>query len=87
MATTPAPDSHGHADDYVPGEMPIAAQRATFRSVLVLFKWASLAIAASLILLTMWFCTPAGFIPSAVVALIVVVLGVVFLRAKPQAAH
>jgi hypothetical protein len=86
MATT-AHDSHGHADHYTPGEMPIADQQATFTGVMGLFKWGSLAIAVSLILLTMWFCTPAGFLPALVVSLIVLILGVVFLRAKPQAAH
>jgi hypothetical protein len=86
MATT-APDSHGDADHYVSGQMPIAGQTTTYRSVMGLFKWSSLVIAASLILLIMWFCTPAGFLPSFVVALIVLVLGVTFLRAKPQATH
>ena len=45
------------------------------------------ALAAFLTLLVFWFCTPAGFLPGVVVAAIIVVLGVVFLREKPVAAH
>jgi hypothetical protein len=82
MAT--AHDSHA---DYTPGEMPIAEQAATFTGVVGMFKWGSLAVAASLVMLVLWFCTPAGFIPGVVVALIMVVLGVVFLRSKPGAHH
>jgi hypothetical protein len=44
-------------------------------------------LAASLVMLVLWFCTPAGFIPGVVVALIMVVLGGVFLRSKPGAHH
>lgn len=83
MAT--AHDS-SHAE-YHPGDMPIEEQKATFTGVVGMFKWGSLFTAAALILLTMWFCTPAGFFPALVVAVIVLVLGVVFLRTKPEAEH
>ncbi len=79
-----APDSH---TDYHPGDMNIAEQSATFNLVVGLFKWGSLALAASLVLLIVWFCTPAGFLPAFVVAILMVVLGVAFLRGKKSAAH
>lgn len=69
------------------GQMNVAEHTATFRSVMGLFKWGSLWTAALLILLTMWFCTPAGFFPALVVTVIVLVIGGVFLRSKPAAAH
>ncbi len=77
-----AHDSHA---EYHSGQMNIAEQTSTFQSVIGMFKWGSLAVAASLVLLTLWFCTPAGFLPGFVVALVMVILGVIFLRAKPAA--
>ena len=69
------------------GQMAIAEQSATFKSVMGMFKWGSLWTAATLVLLTMWFCTPAGFLPAAVVAAIMLALGGFFLRSKPSPGH
>jgi hypothetical protein len=77
-------DAHAHTD-YVPGEMPIQEQASTFHGVMGLFKWGSLFTAAALVLLVFWFCTPAGFVPGFIVALILLVLGGVFLREKKTA--
>jgi hypothetical protein len=82
---TAAPDSH--ASDHVPGEMPIVEHTTTFLSVMGLFKWGSLALAAFLTLLIFWFCTPAGFLPGFIVAVIMVIAGIFFLREKPAAGH
>jgi Bacterial aa3 type cytochrome c oxidase subunit IV len=79
-----AHDSHA---DYVPGEMPIAEQAATFHGVMGLFKWGSLVTAAFLTMLVLWFCTPADFFSGAVVAVIILAVGIFTLRAKPDAAH
>lgn len=73
--------SHQH------GQMEVVEHTQTFRSVMGMFKWGSLWTAATLVLLTMWFCTRAGFIPAAVVAVIMLALGGFFLRGKPAAAH
>jgi len=79
-----AHDSHA---DYVPGEMPIAEQSATFTGVMGMFKWGSLLTAASLAWLVLWFCTPAGFFPGLVVAVIMLAVGIFALRSKPGAGH
>jgi len=79
--------AHDSPSEHHPGKMNISEQTATFRLVVGLFKWGSLAIAASLVLLTLWFCTGAGFFPGFVIALIMVVLGVIFLREKTSDAH
>ena len=79
-----AHDSHA---SYHPGDMNLTEQSATFQGVMGMFKWGSLAVAASLILLVLWFCTPAGFLPGFVVAAVVVILGVVFLRETKSATH
>lgn len=76
-----------HASDYHRGEMDIQEQSATYDLFMGMTKWGSLAIAALLVLLVVWFCTPAGFLSGFISAAVLAVLGVVFLREKPAAAH
>jgi len=75
------------ASEYHRGEMDISEQTATFALFNGMTKWGSVALAALLSLLVLWFCTPAGFIPGAIVAVLIVVLGVTLLRDKPEASH
>lgn len=75
-----------HGSDYHRGGMDIREQVATFHLFNALTKWGSLHIAALLILLTLWFCTDAGFLGGAAAAVVVVALGIVFLREKKGAA-
>jgi len=75
------------ASEYHRGEMDISEQTATYNGFMLLTKWGSLAIAALLVLLVLWFCTPAGFLTSLGVALVVTVIGIFVLRDKPDAAH
>ena len=75
------------ATDYHRGEMDIREQVSTFHFFNGLTKWGSLAMAALLTLLTLWFCTPAGFIGGAASAVVLLAIGILVLRDKPQAAH
>lgn len=75
------------ASEYHRGEMDISEQKATYAVFMSLTKWGSLAIAAGLVLFTVWFCTPAGFVPGFVSAVVISVVGVVVLRDKPEAGH
>ena len=75
------------ASEYHRGEMDISEQKATYAVFMFLTKWGSLAIAALLVLLTLWFCTPAGFVPGFISALVVAVIGVIVLRDKPGEGH
>jgi hypothetical protein len=75
----------GAASDYHHGDQDIHAQQATFRAVLVGTKWGSLAVAATVLFLTMWFCTDAGFLTAFVTAAILVAVGIFFLRSSPPA--
>lgn len=75
------------ASEYHRGEMDISEQVATFHLFNGMTKWGSLALAALLALLVLWFCTPAGFLAGFVTAAVMVVIGVVVLREKPEAAH
>jgi thiamine transporter ThiT len=70
------------AADYHRGDMDIREQVSSFHLFMALTKWGSLYLAAGLILLTLWFCTTAGFLGGLVTALVILVLGVMLLREK-----
>ncbi|MBC7166381.1 aa3-type cytochrome c oxidase subunit IV [Phenylobacterium sp.] len=74
------------ASDYHRGEMDIHEQKATFDLFIGLTKWGSLAVIAGVLFLTLFFCTGAGFIGAAASAVVVTAIGVLVLRAKPEAA-
>lgn len=77
----------GQASTYHRGDQDIQEQVSTFHLVMGITKWGSLAIAAAVLFLTLWFCTQAGFLSALIVAAILVALGIVFLREKPPAEH
>ena len=75
------------ASEYHRGDMDISEQVATFNLFNGMTKWGSLSLAALMVLLVVWFCTPAGFLAGFISAAVLTVLGVVFLREKPESAH
>jgi hypothetical protein len=75
------------AGDYQRGEMDISEQAATFAAFNGMTKWGSLAVATLLLFITLLFCTPAGFIGSAIPAVVLLGAGIFFLRDKPATAH
>ena len=77
----------GPASDYHRGDQNITEQQATFHLVMGATKWGSLALAAMLVLLVFWFCTPAGFGPGFIAAAILLVAGIFFLREKKSVAY
>ena len=77
----------GPASDYHRGEMDIQEQVSTFNLVMGMTKWGSLILTSFLLFIVIWFCTPAGFVSGFVTGAIVLALGIVLLRSKPEAAH
>lgn len=75
------------AGDYHRGEMDIHEQAATYAAFGKMTKWGSLAVATLLLFITLLFCTKAGFIGSAIAAVILLAVGVMALKEKPAAAH
>jgi thiamine transporter ThiT len=76
------------AGDYHRGGMDITEQTSTFHLVMGMTKWGSLVLAAFLLFVVLWFCTPsAGFLGGLLAGLVLLALGVVFLREKPAPAH
>ena len=78
-----APQDHS---DYVHGSQEISEQEATYTAFLGMAKWGSLAIAALLAFLTIWFMPGGSFFGGAFAAIVIVAAGVLFLR-KPKASH
>jgi hypothetical protein len=66
--------------EYHRGEMDIHEQQSTFKLVMGMTKWGSLALAASLLFLVLWFCTGTGFLGAAVAGVAAAVIGVFLLR-------
>jgi hypothetical protein len=75
----------GHSSDHVRGEMNITEQVSTFNLVMGMTKWGSLAIAALVFFLVLWFCTATGFVGAFGAAAILLAAGIFFLREKKDA--
>ena len=75
------------ASEYHRGEMDITEQAATYHAVMGMTKWGSLAIAVAILMLSLWFCTPAGFVGGLVPGVIMTVLGILLLREKKGGGH
>jgi hypothetical protein len=71
-----------HGADYHHGEMDIQEHEQTFSGFMKLTKWGSLYMAAALLLLVLWFCTPTGFFGAVITAVVVTVLGTLVLSEK-----
>lgn len=76
-------DPHAH-DDYVHGSMEITEQQATFDLFMGMAKYGSLAIAALLTFLTIWFMPNGNFFAGAGVGVVLMVAGVWFLRSPAK---
>ena len=74
---------------YEHGEMDTRQQELTFHAFIKLSKWGSLYIAATILFLTMWFATDAGFFGGLIAAVVVLVLGTLVLRERkgPKTPH
>ena len=77
----------GKAAEYHRGDMDIHEQQATFRLVMGITKWGALVIASFLLFLVLWFCTGTGFLGAAFTGLVVLALGITFLRSPPASGH
>jgi len=79
----------GKASQYHRGDMDIHEQVSTFHLVMNITKWGSLVLAALILTLVLWFCTPAGFLSGAISGLVVFGLGTILLRSRsaPESEH
>ena len=78
----------GESSDYQHGAQDVREQQATFRRVMGMTKWGCLALAVFLLFVVLWLCTPTfGFMGGAAASVVLLILGVMFLREKPTEAH
>ena len=75
------------AHDYHSGDQDITEQVATFGLFKKMMKWGSLAVAVLLVALVLWFCVGAGFFAGLISSMVVLALGIYFLRDRPAASH
>ena len=73
--------THGDGD-YVHGEMSVDEHAKTFSGFVKMTKWGSLYLAAMLLMLVLWFCTPTGFLGAFISAVVLLVLGTLALSEK-----
>ena len=76
-----------HEAEYHRGDMDISEQSRTYEVFGEMTKWGSLVTGAAVLFLTLWFCTPVGFIGGAIAAIVLTALGIVFLRKGPGEGH
>jgi hypothetical protein len=70
--------------DYHRGEMDIHEQAATYQRVMAMTKYGSLVVGTLVLFLTLWFCTGTGFMGAAITAVVMIALGVFFLRGSAE---
>ncbi|MGH6955267.1 MAG: aa3-type cytochrome c oxidase subunit IV [Caulobacteraceae bacterium] len=73
--------------EYRQGDQNIADQIATFSLFGKMMKWGPLVLASLLITLVLWFCVDAGFFGGVIPGIVVLALGIYFLRSKPTTGH
>jgi hypothetical protein len=73
--------------DYNTGDQDIREQVATFDAFGKMVKWGSLTLAALLLMLVLWFCVGAGFLAGFGAAVVLAIIGIFFLRSKPDTGH
>jgi hypothetical protein len=74
-------------DDYHHGDQNISEQIHTYRMFDDLSKFGALFVGVLVIMLTLWFCLGVNFLGGLVPGLIILALGIWFLRRKPAAEH
>ena len=79
--------SHDATGDYVHGEMDIHQHQASYELFNNAFKWGSYVIAVVLTFVVLLTCTKAGWMAALIVAVVVAVLGFLFLKPKAGASH
>lgn len=83
---TPHDAADHDAEAYVRGSMTIEEQRQTWDLFMGMTKWGSLAVAALLLLLTLWFMPNGSLMTGLIGAVVLAVAGFFFLK-SPKAGH
>lgn len=77
-----------HPDaDYHHGDQEISEQIASYAAFGALSKYGSLAAGVLVLMLTLWFCVDAGLMGGLIPGVVLLGLGLFFLRSKPAQDH
>ena len=71
------------ASTYHHGDQDITEQARTWKMFGVLTKWFSLHLAVGLLVSVLWFCLGMSFFSGLIPGIVLLVLGIVFLRERP----
>jgi hypothetical protein len=72
------------ADTYHHGDQDVREQLQTYHLFDALAKYAALHVAVLVLMLTLWFCLGVDFLGGLIPGLVVLGLGIWFLRRKPE---
>jgi hypothetical protein len=75
------------AETYHHGDQNISEQVHTYRVFDELAKYGALHVAVLVLMLTLWFCLGVDFLGGLIPGLVVLALGIWFLRRKPAEGH
>jgi hypothetical protein len=75
------------AAEYHHGDQNISEQLASYKAFGSLSKWGSLIVATLVLMLTLWFCLGIDFFGGLIPGVVVLGLGITFLRSKPSQDH
>jgi thiamine transporter ThiT len=73
------------ASEYHHGDQDASSHVATYQTFMALTKWGSLALSVAILMLSLWFCTGSGFFGGLIPGVVVLALGIAFLRSKSGA--
>jgi hypothetical protein len=76
-----------HEAEYHHGDMDVSEQVRTYEVFGELTKWSCLLIGVAIVFLTMWFCTPIGFLGGAITGVVLFAIGAFVLRRGPSESH
>jgi Bacterial aa3 type cytochrome c oxidase subunit IV len=75
------------ASAYHHGDMDVTEHARTYRAFGTMSKWFSLHIAVLVVMLVLWFCLGATFLGGLIPGVILLALGIYFLRSSPVRNH
>lgn len=74
------------AKEFHHGDQDSSDKQRTYSAFMELTKWACLHLAAIIVFLVLWFCTPAGFVTGAIAGIVLMAIGFLALKKKPGSA-
>ncbi|HEY5070768.1 MAG TPA: aa3-type cytochrome c oxidase subunit IV [Caulobacteraceae bacterium] len=75
------------ASEHHHGDQPVSEQLSSYRLFQTMAKWSALHLGVLILVLSLWFCVGENFLGGLIPGIVVLALGIWFLRSKPPAEH